>query len=74
MNVKKTKTLVFEHRKSATPAFLYGTDVIEQVNELKYLGMMMHGTKGLTPALELLHSSKKGHAWTSTSMPTVADA
>ena len=54
MNVKKTKTLVFEHQKSATPAFLYGTDVIEQVDEFKYLGMMMHGTKGLTPALELL--------------------
>ena len=30
VNVKKTKTLVFEHRMSATPAFLHAGDPIEQ--------------------------------------------
>ena len=54
VNVKKTKTLVFEHRKSATPAFLYAGDPIEQVDEFKYLGILMHGTRGLSPAIKFL--------------------
>ena len=54
VNVKKTKTLVFEHRKSATPAFVYAGDHIEQVEEFKYLGILMHGTKGLSPAIHFL--------------------
>ena len=54
VNVNKTKILVFEHRKSTTPAFLYGDMDIEQVDEFKYLGMLMHGTKGLSPAIDLL--------------------
>ena len=54
VNVKKTKTLVFEHRKSATPAFVYAGDPIEQVDEFKYLGILMHGTKGLSPAIQFL--------------------
>ena len=54
VNVKKTKTLVFEHRKSATPAFLYAGEPVEQVDEFKYLGILMHGTRGLSPAIEFL--------------------
>ena len=54
MNVNKTKTLVFEPRKSCTPPFTYAGDVIEQVSEFKYLGILRHGTKGLTPAIEYL--------------------
>ena len=54
VNVKKTKTLVFEHGTSATPAFLYEGDPIEQVEEFKYLGILMHGTRGLSPAIEFL--------------------
>ena len=53
-NVKKTKRLVFEHRKSATPAFLYARDPIEQVDEFEYLGILMHGTRGLSPAIAFL--------------------
>ena len=52
--MNKTKILVFEHRKSTTPAFLYGGKDIEQVDEFKYLGMLMHGTKDLSPAIDLL--------------------
>ena len=59
VNVKKTKTLVFERRKSVTPAFLYEGNVIEQVDEFKYLGILTHGTKGLSPALELLCKAAK---------------
>ncbi len=42
VNVKKTEIFVFEHCKSTRPAFHYQGDDIEQ---LKYLGMLMHGTK-----------------------------
>lgn len=59
VNVKKTKALVFEHRKSITPALMYKGDVVEQVDEFKYLGMMMHGTKGLGPALQYLSKAAK---------------
>ena len=59
VNVKKTKTLVFERRKSVTPAFLYEGNVIEQVDEFKYLGILTDGTKGLSPALELLCKAAK---------------
>ena len=71
VNVKKTKTLVFEHRKSATPAFGYAGDPIEQVDEFKYLGILMHGTKGLSPAIQfLVQSSQEGHVWALSSLST----
>ena len=54
VNVKKTKTLVFEHRRSEVPAFRYAGDVIERVDEFKYLGILMHSTKGVSPAIDLL--------------------
>ena len=54
VKVQRTKTLVFEHRMSATPAFLYAGGSIEQVDEFKYLSILMHGTRGLSPAIEFL--------------------
>ena len=45
--------------KSVTPAFLYEGNVIDQVDEFKYLGNLTHGTKGLSPALELLCKAAK---------------
>lgn len=59
MNVKKTKILVFELRKSITPCFHFNGDPIEQVDEFKYLGVLMHGTKGLSPAIEYLCKAAK---------------
>ena len=53
VNVKKTKTLVFEHRRCSSIAGDAG-DPIEQVDEFKYLGILMHGTSGLSPAIEFL--------------------
>ncbi len=59
VNVKKTKILVFEPRKSSIPSFFFNGDIIEQVDEFKYLGVMMHCTKGLSPAIEYLCKAAK---------------
>ena len=53
-NVQKTKTMVFEHQKSQTPPLLYARNEIEQVENFKYLGMIMMYTRTLTPAIEYL--------------------
>ena len=55
----KTKALVFEARKNAMPTLLYAGNAIEQVDIFKYLGVQMHGTKGLTPAMENLRKAAK---------------
>jgi hypothetical protein len=47
MNVKKTKVVVFEARKSVCQAFQYEGKAIEQLNSFKYLGVELHGTKGM---------------------------
>ena len=59
MNVKKTKILVFEARKSSHTSFYFNGDIIDQVDEFKYLGILMHGTKGLSPAIEYLCKAAK---------------
>ena len=55
----KTKALVFEARKINMPPLLYAGKAIEQVDIFKYLGVQMHGTKGLTPAMEYLCKAAK---------------
>ena len=59
VNVKKTKIVVFELRKSITSCFYFNGDTIEQVDKFKYLGVLMHGTKGLSPAIEYLCKAAK---------------
>ena len=59
VNVQKTKTMVFEARKSTTPAFLYAGNAIDQVDDFKYLGMMLHYTGGLTHAITYLCKAAK---------------
>lgn len=54
VNVQKTKTMVFEHQKSQIPPFTYAGNEIEQVENFKYLGMIMTYTRTLTPAIEYL--------------------
>ena len=54
VNVQKTKTMVFEHQKSQTLPFTYAGNEIEQVENFKYLGMIMTYTRTLTPAIEYL--------------------
>ena len=54
VNVQKTKTMVFEHQKSQTTAFTYAGNDIEQVENFKYLGMIMAYTRTLTPAIDHL--------------------
>ena len=54
VNVQKTKTMVFEHEKSQNPAFTYAGNDIEQVENPKYLRMIMAYTRTLTPAIDYL--------------------
>jgi hypothetical protein len=51
VNVKKTKVVVFEARKSVCQTFQYEGEVIEQLNSFKYLGVELHGTKGMQAAI-----------------------
>ena len=54
VNVQKIKTLVFEPCKSHTSLSSYAGANIEQLDIFKYLGITMHGTLGLSTAIETL--------------------
>jgi hypothetical protein len=51
VNVKKTMVVVFEARESVCQAFQYEGKDIEQLNFFKYLGVELHGTKGMQAAI-----------------------
>jgi hypothetical protein len=59
VNVKKTKVVVFEAHKYVCQAFQYEGEVIEQLNSFKYLGVELHGTKGMQAAIHRLAMSGK---------------
>ncbi len=59
VNVKKTKVVVFEACKSVCQAFQYEGEAIEQLNSFKYLGVELHGTKGMQAAIQWLAMSRK---------------
>jgi hypothetical protein len=59
VNVKKTKVVVFEARKSVCQAFQYEGEAIEQLNSFKYLGVELHGIKGMQAAIQRLAMSGK---------------
>jgi hypothetical protein len=59
VNVKKTKVVVFEAHKSMCQAFQYEGKVIEQLNSFKYLGVELHGTKGMQAVIHRLAMSGK---------------
>ncbi len=59
MNVKKTKVVVFEARKSVCQVFQYEAEAIEQLNSFKYLGVELHGSKGMQVAIHRLAMSRK---------------
>ena len=46
--------MVFEHQRSHTLPFLYAGNEIEQVEEFKYLGMVLKYSRTLNPAIECL--------------------
>jgi len=54
MNVKKTKVVVFEARKSLCQTFQYEGEAIKQLNFFKYLGVELHGTKGKQAPIQRL--------------------
>jgi hypothetical protein len=59
VNVKKTKVVVFEACKFVCQAFQYEGEVIEQLNSFKYLGVELHGTKGMQATIQRLAMSRK---------------
>jgi len=59
VNVKKTKVVVFETRKSMCQAFQYEGETIEQLNSFKYLSVELHGTKGMQAVIQRLAMSGK---------------
>jgi hypothetical protein len=59
VNVKKTKVVVFEARKSMCQVFQYEGKALEQLNSFKYLGVELHGTKGMQAAIQQLAMSGK---------------
>ncbi len=59
MNIKKTKVVVFEARKSVCHAFQYEGEAIKQLNFFKYLGVELHGTKGMQATIQRLAMSGK---------------
>jgi len=54
VNVKKTKVVMFEARKSVCQAFQYEGEAIEQLNFFKYLGVELHDTKGMQATIQRL--------------------
>jgi hypothetical protein len=63
VNVKKTKVIVFEARKFLCQAFQYEGEAIEQLNSFKYLGVELHGTKGMQAAIQWLAMSGKEYEY-----------
>ncbi len=59
VNVKKTKVVVFEARKSVCQAFQYEGETIKQLNSFKYLGVKLHNTKGMQATIQRLAMSGK---------------
>ena len=59
VNVQKTKSMVFEGRRTHTPPLTYASADIEQVEIFKYLGITMHGTRGLAAAPETLYKAAR---------------
>ncbi len=59
MNVKKTKVVVFETRKFVCQVFQYEGEAIKQLSFFKYLGVELHGTKGMQATIQRLVMSGK---------------
>jgi hypothetical protein len=64
VNVRQTKVIVFEARKSVCQAFQYEGKAIEQLNSFKYLGVELHGTKGMQAAIQRLTMFRKKAVFT----------
>jgi hypothetical protein len=54
INVSKTKVVVFEKHRNATPKFTYRGTTIERVQSFKYSGLEFHSTRGMAIAIAKL--------------------
>ncbi len=59
INVSKTKVVVFEKCRSATPKFTYKGTTIERVQSFKYMGLELHSTRGMAIAIDKLTATGK---------------
>ncbi len=59
INVSKTKVVVFEKHRSATPEFTYRGTTIEWVQSFRYLGLKLHSTRGMAIAIDKLTAAGK---------------
>ncbi len=59
INVSKTKVVVFEKRRNATPEFTYRGTTIERVQSFRYLGLELHNTRGMVVAIDKLTAAGK---------------
>jgi hypothetical protein len=57
VNTKKTKTTIFESKKSKCQNFTYKGENIERVESFKYLGIEFHATKGFNHATNQLYTA-----------------
>ena len=55
VNLKKTKIIAFHHRKNLKSNFYLGNDVIEQVDQYEYLGVIFHKNGNFTVAWKNLY-------------------
>ncbi len=59
INVNKTKVVVFEKHRNATPEFTYRGTTIERVQSLRYLGLELHSTIGMAVTIAKLIAARK---------------
>jgi hypothetical protein len=59
INVSKTKVVVFEKCCSVAPKFTYRGITIEQVQSFRYMGLKLHGTRGMVVAIDKLTAAGK---------------
>jgi hypothetical protein len=59
INVSKTKVVVFEKHHSAAPEFTYRGTTIERVQSFRYLGLDLHGTRGIAVTIAKLTTAGK---------------
>ena len=70
VNVAKTEIVVFRHHSQAvqeTWSWNYHGSPIQRVSEFKYLGVVLHETKGVSVAIASLATAARRAAWAMTS-------
>ncbi len=59
INVSKTKVVVFDKHRSATPELTYRGTTIERVQSFRYMGLQLHSTRGMVVDSKWVQCVKK---------------